>query len=312
MPYSSDVHIDQALTNISIYYRNDEYVADQLFASVPVDKRSDAYFLYGREAFRKMDDLVRPRATAPEWDYTLAKATYYAERHAQRHLVTDDERMMSDSPLSPDIDATEILTDRIINNREFAILALVTSATQITQNVTLSGTSQWSDYTNSTPLTVIKTARTTVRLGATKPANVFAVGYEVAVTLADHPSVKDLVKYTSADNIADSGLPTTLRGLKVVEAGAFIDSSNEGQSPSLSTAFGKNALVAYVNPNPGLKTLSLGYVFEAPDATTGQRGFSTIRYRDDHKHGEWLEVATCYSAVLIAPNAGYLVQTAVA
>lgn len=45
MPAISQIHIDQALTNISVMYRNASYVADEVFPILPVSKRSNKYFL---------------------------------------------------------------------------------------------------------------------------------------------------------------------------------------------------------------------------------------------------------------------------
>lgn len=310
MPYAQDVHIDQALSTISIAYRQDGYIADRVLPPVPVDKRSNKYFIYGREAFKQRDDLVRPGSVAPEWERTLSVDLYVAERHAQRQLVTDDERKESDNPLNPDIDTTEFLTEAVMNNREFAVINVVTNPATVTQNLALSGTSQWSDYTNSVPLTNLRTAKSAVRLGALREANAFTIAYDGALVLADHPSLKELVKYTDPNNISASGLPRTLRGLMVNEAGAFIDTANDGQTPTFSTAWGKNALVHYTSPNVGLKILSFGYLFEAPDATTGVRGFATLRYRIEERHGDMLEVSTTYTTKIIAPLAGYLWTTA--
>jgi hypothetical protein len=306
MPYQSDIHIDQALTTVSIAYKNDGYVADVLLPSVPVDKRSDLYFVYGKEAFKRRDDLVRPGSIAPQLERTLSRDSYVAERHAQRELVTDSERSESDNPLNADVDTTELLTDAVMNNREFAVLAMMTDPAQLTQNVTLAGTTQWSDYVNSTPLTNIKTAKSAVRLGVLKEATDFTISYDGALTLADHPSVKELIKYTDPGNIGSSGLPSTLRGLKVNEAGAFIDNTNVGQTPQFATAFGNNCLIHYTTRSAGLKTITLGYMFEAPDETTGARGFSTIRYREEARHGEWIEVSSTYALKLVAPLGGYL------
>lgn len=306
MPFATDVHIDQALTNISIAYKNTGLVGDRVLPSVPVDKRSNRYFVYGKEQFKQRDNLVRPGGIAPEWERTLSQGFYVAERHAERQIITDDERRMSDVPLQPDADYTEFLTDSVMNQREFGILSAVTSTSNVTQNVTLSGTSQWSDYTNSTPLVNIKTAKVAVRLGVLREANMMTLSYEAALTLADHPSLKDLTKYTDSAGLNKSGLPTMVRGLQINEAGAFQDTANDGQAATFTTAFGKNALVHYTSPSVGLKSISFGYTFEAPDATTGTRGFATTKYREDARHGEWIEVSTTYALVLTAPLGAYL------
>jgi hypothetical protein len=85
-----------------------------------------------------------------------------------------------------------------------------------------------------------------------------------------------------------------------------------GQSAQMANAFGHNALVHYTTPTAGLKTISFGYRLEAPDATTGVRGFATIRYRQEERHGDWVEVCTTYALQVIAPTAAFLFIAAIA
>ena len=49
-PTQQQVHIDQALTNISIAYRNANYLGEQIFPNVPVNKQSDKFFTYPKAA----------------------------------------------------------------------------------------------------------------------------------------------------------------------------------------------------------------------------------------------------------------------
>jgi len=135
------------------------------------------------------------------------------------------------------------------------------------------------------------------------------LSYDSALVLADHPSIKQLIVYTDPNNIADSGLPRIIRGLTVNEAGAFQDTANEGQASTMATAFGKNVLFHYTTPTPGRKTISFGYAMEAPDATSGVRGFSTLRYRIEERHGDMIEVGTTYALKIVAPLAAYLLTT---
>lgn len=318
MPFLSTVHIDQALTNVSQAYSQEPngFIGDQILPVVPVDKRSDDWFVYGREGFFKRDDERRPGAVAMEMDYTVSKSFYNAEEHAQRHFVSDAERRIADNPLKPEIDATEIVTMSVQLQREIAQLNAVTSTSNITQNHTNSGTSQWSDYTNSTPLTDIRTARTTVRQGVLREANTISMGYEVALVLADHPSIKDLLKYTHPDSINMAGLPNSIRGLQTLVSTGGTNTSNEGQSYTGQTfsasLFGKNALIHFTNPTVGLKMITLGLTFEAPDDTTGARGFSVRKYRDEDRKGDWVEVSNTYGTELLAPLSAYLYAAAVA
>lgn len=312
MPYVQDVHIDQALTTFSKAITNDELVGDKILPPVPVDKRSDLWFIYGTEYFKKRDDLRRPKSEAIEIDWTMSKGHYNAEEHAEKYLVSDAEAKVADAPVDPAIDATEFVTASVQNQREIAQLALVTNAAQVTNNATLAGTTQWSDYTNSVPLTNIRTAKTTVRNAIVKRANFFSASYDVCLVLADHPSIKDLLKYTDPNALTSSGLPPTIRGLTVNEAGSMYDTANQGQAATFASIFGKNALVHYTTPSVGRKIVTFGYTMEAPDDTTGVRGLSVRRYRDDKKKGEYVEVSVMYDLQLVAPTGGYLYLAAIA
>ena len=55
MPEVSQVHIDAALTNVSVAYRNPDYIADIIAPQVAVRKQSDKYYIYDaeRERFRQ-------------------------------------------------------------------------------------------------------------------------------------------------------------------------------------------------------------------------------------------------------------------
>lgn len=306
MPFSADVHVDQALTTLSVAFQNDAYIADRVLPPTPVDKRSDLYWVYGKESFKRRDLLVRPGGVAPEYNWTISRASYSAERYAERSIITDDLRREADQPINIDIDTTQSLTDSVQNQREFQVLDFVTNPANVPQNATLSGTTQWSDYANSTPLADLRMAKSAVRLGCLKEANYFTTNYDVAQVLADHPDLLELVKYTDPNNIATNGMPNVIRGLQTAVSGAFVDESNAGQPANLQSAWGNNALVHYTTPSPGLKTVSYGYRFEAPDATTGVRGFSTIRYRQEERHGDWIEVCTTYALKVIAPTAAFL------
>jgi len=73
MPQLSSLHIDRGLTNLSVAYTNEDYVADRVFPGLPVDKRSNKYFVYDRTAFLRSSgidanglpkSLARPKTPA--------------------------------------------------------------------------------------------------------------------------------------------------------------------------------------------------------------------------------------------------------
>lgn len=335
MPAIGLVHIDQALTSISVMYRNETYAADQVFPVVPVAKRSDRYFVYRKEDFLSASPLSangspaslrRPGTEAAEIDFSVSTATYYAEEYAYRGLVTDAESASADNPLQPDTDQTVQLTERLMLDNEVAVAGMVckranypsTNKAALTTGST--GTS-WAQYAsaNSDPFADIKNAKLAVVRGIAREPNAMVLSVDAARTLADHPKVKDLVKYVHQDALTMSGLPKVLRGLAVIEGAAQRNTAAEGAAFSSGNVWQADdssalALIFYRNPNPTLRGVSFGYTFEAPDDATGARGYAVRRWRDDKRKGTIIEVSFLRDWHMIAVDGsglglgGYLIS----
>jgi len=339
MPALGQIHIDQALTNISVMYRNQAYVADQVFPIVPAAKRSDKYFLFRKEDFltpsgasgsAALASLRRPGTEAAEIDYSVSTATYFAEEYAYRGLVTDAEAAAADNPMQPDMDQTLQLTERLMLDNEISVAAIAckranypaSNKTALTGGGT--GTS-WAQYAsaNSSPFADIKNGKLAVIKGIAREANAILLGVDTARTLADHPAVKDLVKYVHQDALTMSGLPKVLRGMDVIEGATQKNTAAEGAAYSGANVWQADdgssmALIFYRNPNPSLRSVAFGYTFEAPDDAVGVRGYAVRRWRDEKRKGTLIEVSFLRDWRLIAVDAsglalgGYLITNATA
>ena len=339
MPAVGQIHIDQALTNISVMYRNDSYVADQVFPIVPAAKRSDKYFLYKKEDFLTpsgasgsgaIASLRRPGTEAAEIDYSLSTGSYFAEEYSYRGLVTDAEASAADNPLQPDIDQTVQLTERIMLDNEISVGALACKRANYpsSNKVALTGGgtgTSWAQYAsaNSAPFTDIKNGKLAVIKGIAREANAMFLSVDTARTLADHPAIKDLVKYVHQDALTMSGLPKVLRGMAVIEGATQKNTAAEGAAYSGANVWQADdgtslALIYYRNPNPSIRSVSFGYTFEAPDDATGARGYAVRRWREEKRKGSMIEVSILRDWKLIAVDGsglslgGYLITNATA
>ena len=116
-PTTSDVHVDAILTNISLAFLQSEnnFVANRVFRSIPVEKQSDKYFVYTKGDWFRDEAAVRaPASPSAGSGYTLSTATYNADVYAFHKDVDDQTRANADAPLSPDRDATEFITQRML------------------------------------------------------------------------------------------------------------------------------------------------------------------------------------------------------
>lgn len=338
MPDISSVHIDRALTNLSIAYRNADFVADEVSPVLPVDIRSNKYFVYSKEAFLRGAGINaggqpmsvrRPTAEAAEVDYQLSTDAYLCEEFALSELVPYENVQTADAPLQPFQDATETLTDRLMLDNEIMVATMAMNAANFSSGnkATLttggSGTS-WASYTsaNSLPFTNLSSAKNAIRSAALRVPNNIVLNYQVAEILSNHPAYIDRYKYTSPETATKSGLNPVIRGLRVIEGSAVKATNAEGATFSSGDVWvdsGANAaaLVFYRSEQVGPKSLHFMRTFEAPDAVSGARGYVTKRFELPSRSSAKIQVSTtrAYKGVALDASskfaAGYLILSAI-
>ena len=306
----SDVYVDIPLSNISIKYTNDNYIADKVFPILKVGKMTGLYYVYDKSNLRAD---VSDRALGAHSQETgagmAAKGSYVCTDHAFHTWVPFQIQEQADAALNPLIDETEALTEKLMIGKEKALATILTSSSNLTQYVALSGTTQWSDYTNSDPIGDIRTARITIHKATFKRPNTLILGKEVFDALCDHPQVIERIKYSQLGVVTAELMARLFQVDQVVIGDAGYNSAKEGQTDSLAYIWGKNAIVAFVNPTIGLKQVTLGHTVtygtrQVLRVDTGiealDRQATFIRVGNDN-YVHKLFVAAC----------GYLIQTAV-
>ena len=311
MPDISAVHIDQALTEVSVAYRNPQYVADSVFPVVPISKQSNKYFIYSKDNFRPLDDARRPGARANEIEWTLSSDTYYCEGHALAQAIPDELRANADQAIDVDVDTTEVLTDLIYLQREIQVASKATDSAVITQSATLSGSNQWSDFTNSDPITAIEDQKATVLKQIGRLPNSLMVSYPVFKSLRNHPKIIDRFKYSQVAVVQPDHLKSVFNVDNFYVGSALKNLGKEGAADNLDYVWGKHALLFYRPPVAGRRTVSLGYQFTMAFGGNNS-GFFVKRYRDEARTSDAVEVQLYFDAKIVASSAAYLWLNAVA
>ena len=145
----TDVRVDPVLGNISKAYQNEEYVAEKIMPVMSVKTQRGKYYVYDQAKFRRNKTRRAAGSKANTVEYGLSTASYEAEDHALKDKTPWEIIKQADSALDPERDATESVTEQLMLDMEYALATSMADTGTITQNVTLSGTDQWSDYTNS-------------------------------------------------------------------------------------------------------------------------------------------------------------------
>lgn len=319
----ASVQPDVVLTNISVAYDQAPFVGNLLFPAIPVDDQGGKYPIFGREnwALPPEGDLRAPGTDANEvGGRRLSTDNYYAEEHALRGAVPDEEpaAVRRTPGINPMSDLTEDLTQSLLLGREIAIRNLATTAANYPADhvVTLSGTTQFNDPL-SDPIGVFNTAYRKFRSKIYRMPNLAVIPWEVMTQLEEHPDFIERIKYSQPGILSQDLVAALLKfpGQIVVPEVPW-NTANPLQAESIAFMWGKDILLAYVPPAPGPRTPAFGYefVWRYPGGQTQV----ALRWREQGRRSEIIEVGRKYDLKLVALDsnakaiAGYLIKAAVA
>lgn len=320
MPEMNNVKFSPILTNLSLAYQNQSFITDRIFPIVPRDTDSGYFYAAGREMFVRESDIrgIKDRANAVDHDYR--QLSYQAVEHSlleeiPAKILRQAETSGTSAVLNIRRDASNIVTQKLALGREvdFATKLRDTTSYASGNSVTLSGTGQWSDYTNSDPVTAIDGYMETVRAKIGLPPNLMILPRSVLKKLRSHPKVKQ--EASGADQMR-----ATLEQMQdifevdrvlvpdVIQNTAAVDTAETFTSGDV---WGKDVILLRVADSAGLNQLSFGYLFR-------------IRYPNSNMLAEfrtWDELDRRISVVegnymedrkVALPEAGYLIKNAIA
>lgn len=303
--------VDPILTTAAKGYQNAEMVGTALFPSVPVQQRGGKIISFGREDFRLYATGRTPGANTKRVMFGHTSGNYALEQHALEGVVPFE--LMQEAERVPGIDlgggAVQKVQDIIALRLEKAQADLATTAGNYAaaNKITLSGTSQWSDFTTgvSNPEADIETAKEAVRAQIGKRPNTVIMGAAVWAKLKQHPKVIDRIKYTGRD----SATPELIAHLFGVQRVLIGDALYENDAGNLADVWGKFIIVAYTE---------LGGIAEMGRPTYGYTyrlgGYPIVEQAyQDRNAKSWIYPVTDEVAPVIAGAAGgYLISAAVA
>jgi hypothetical protein len=329
-PTRGDVHVNRPLTNISVAYLQSQnsFVADRVFPNIPVAKQSDRFFTYDRGEFNR--DEMKERAPGTEsagGTYSLdSTPTYYAPVQSFHKDIPDQIRANTDSPLNPDREATEYVTHKGLIRRERTFVSnffttgiwtyqadgVSSGATAASSFDPTNGSNnnklQWNDAA-STPIEDMRQGLRYVHESTGFRPNKAVMGRPVYDTLVDHPDIVarlDRGQTTGPAKANREAIAALLELDEVLVMDAIYNSAKKGATNAHSFIGGKNVLLAYAAPTPGIMTPSAGYTF----SWTGylgatQNGMRIKRFRMDALESDRVECDQAYAQKLIGADLGY-------
>jgi hypothetical protein len=303
--------IDPALTAIAVGYHNQSYIADAVLPRLnPRDKETFKYWSYPvEESFIIPDTKVGRRGAPNEVTLTATETSSVTEDYALDDPIPQADISNAPAGHSPVDRAAMQLADYLELDREKRVADLVFAAGAYGSGykTQLSGTSQWSDFTNSNPVDAIQTGMD----AALMRPNVMVLGQAVWTKLRTHPKIVQAVtgQAVTGGIVSREAVAGLFELEEILVGQSFLNTAKKGQTASLSRVWGKHALLFYRNrlaDTQGGVTFGFTYQFlgrqagSRPDPDIGPRGGVRARVVDSVKE------------LIVAPMAAYFIQDAVA
>lgn len=320
MPTINSVHINRPLENLAIaYIQERNYLADLVFPMVPVPNKSDSYYTFAVNAFRKNRAAYRAEGTEAQiLDVQPTSATFTCRRRAAKHRIPDPTRANADNPLDLDRVGMELVAHDVMQTIEADWVAKFFTTSVWT------GSSSGSDITpsvlwdndTSTPIEDVRDQLRIVKRNTGFRPNVGVLGATVFDDLINHPDVLDRIKYMAGVGnpaIASEQALAALFGVeRIVVATASRDTAADGKAASNAfIADAESALFVYANPRPSIMAPSGGYQF-VWGGTGNATGLSVKTYREPEAlESDAVEVEKWFDLKLTGADLGVFFSNAV-
>jgi len=312
-PTAGDVHVDVPLSQIAIAYKNQEYIGEGIFPSIPVMKQSDKYYIWTKEFwFRNQVELRAPGDTYPEGGLGITTGNYAADIFHLSHPIPDEVRKNQDPAVQLEVSAAEWLADQFMLNRESKISTDVFKTSVWDTDKLLTGTAQWSDFENSDPINDVDVGLTKVQGNTGVDPNVLVVGREVFDKLKRHPLLLEIFKHTGRGILTIGMVQDALNVPKILVGKGIETTTAEGAATITYTRlWGKSGLLLYTPPNPGLRVPAAGYTLVWAIDGDGLNVHIT-NFRDSARDRDLIRGKHAFDDKITGTDLGYFFDTAVA
>src|SRR5262245_13886544 len=296
LPTLSQVHIQSALTDLSIAYRqNQPAVADQLFPRVSVNKQANKYFIWDKgEMWRNEAKKRAPAADFARVGVRLSTDSYSCDQFALEYVLADEIVANADAGIEAESTATMYLVDQLNLQKDISFATDFFVSTAGWGSGTVS--TAWDNVSSGTPVTNITSAVLTIKraLGASDQHRIIGLGgTKILNALITSDQVRDRTKYVQAGTYQglQAALAPVLNLDELIISTREYNTAKEGRTASYSPVFDNDFLILAVPRAPGLLVPSAGYTFAWDE---GGRGDMYIeQYREEPKKSTVIR-SVCY------------------
>lgn len=305
--------VSKLLTGVSngLFPGAEAYLCERTFPTLDVMQTSGIIGKYGAAHLRIEQDFSGGRSAARRVEPVVRSSTaYLLEKHSLEGMVVEEDYANVEDPFDAEQDETIAVSSLILTNKEYSLASALVDTSVMTQNTTLSGSSQW-DNINSSPLTDNKTALAAIKSGSGMVANVGICSWEVANVLRYQPEILDQLgfKQNRPGGLSYDEIAMALGLKKLLVSSASYNSAKEGQTDSLAPIWGKHFIWAYLPESAATRQKSLGYYVRKKGV--GSRRVSTYM-PGNPANAKCILVDDFYDYVLTDVLCGYVAKSVIA
>jgi hypothetical protein len=265
--------VDPKLTAIAIAYNNPDIalIADEVLPRTPVAAEFK-YLLFDKgQGFTVPDAQVGRKSMPNEVEFNATEIQDKVIDYGLDDIVPNEDIDDDNQNINPLGVAVSYLTNLVNLAREQRVANLVFNNASFASGnkITLSGTGQWSDQTNSNPINAIGDA---LDVPVMRP-NIAVFGQQTWTGLRRHPKIVQAVFGTAQG----AGMITRQQFADLFELQAiyvgqgFINSAKKGQPLSMSRVWGKHAAFLYRDRAAGPQQgATFGFTAQAGERIAGQ------------------------------------------
>jgi hypothetical protein len=304
--------IDQLLSNVSSMIQAKGTICEQMLPSIKASQTSGKLAKYGNSHLRIEKSLKGGRGTYRRVEAITRSTTDFSmEGHGLEGIVTREDYRNVLEPFKAEEDETTGITSMLLLEKEKTLADTLTSTSIVTQNTTLSGGSQFSDYLNSDPIAIFAAARAAIRSGCGEVPNVAAMDWAVFNKLRFHPQMLDALGYKQArpGGLKADELAVALDVEKIFIAQCVYNSAKEGQTDSLSAVWGKHVVMGVLPEKAAPYQVSGAYLVQ-PEGSTPRKVYKQDAFNPPGS--KLILVEDEYDMLVSTVGALYLVKDAIA
>lgn len=307
------------LQNISIAFRNEEYIADRVFPILDGADPKAKITIYQKGGWFRDEASIRAAGTrARRGGYKLEDVSFSTKEYAFAKEVTDEDRrfskLKSAPPLQPDQDAIEFAADKVDLKKEIRVGELIAGGTWADGNVAgEDAEGLWSPAgaTNTFLADIVK-ARKAIKMKTGKTPNSLLLDEATYLALKECEAILDKIKYTQRAVYGTELLAALLELDEVLVGKAIKSTAKETKAGTEFTGVniwevnaGKGmGFLSYKPKKLGLKTATAGLQIRLAYEDGQPRRVTT--WREPAEHQDVYECAEETDIVLVHADLGYL------